>query len=113
MGGCCVGLWEAQGLDWAWRQFVAVAVAVAAAVAVGAQFQSVCFTFLHIDSTASRQKDERGRVGEEEMGEKLSLWLSAFCILTGRQFNIYLLFILRAAHKCANSCAANFKCERN
>lgn len=76
---------EAQGLEWAWRQFVVVAVA-----AVGAQFQSVCFTFLHIDSTARGKGKEKGRGAS---GEKLSLWLSAFCILTGWQFNIYIYSI--------------------
>lgn len=49
LGGCCVGRKVSTGRG------------VAVAVAVGAQFQSVCFTFLHIDSTASKQKDERGR----------------------------------------------------
>lgn len=80
------GAGEAQGLEWAWRQFVVFAVAVA----VGAQFQSVCFTFLHIDSTARGQ----GRGGTRRKGgEKLSLWLSAFCILTGWQFNIYICYL--------------------
>lgn len=49
---------EAQGLEWAWRQFVVVAVA-----AVGAQFQSVCFTFLHIDSTAKGEGKGNGEGG--------------------------------------------------
>lgn len=50
--------------------------------------------FALLSCTLIRQPRGKGKEkGRGESGEKLSLWLSAFCILTGWQFNIYIYIV--------------------